>query len=440
MSQVPESNETGPSFHNLHYFDGFTLNIMSTQSTLFHFCMNQMIFTLNFNLSTIYLPFSKMYEDQVTYTSNSFKDDLLQHRQELFLRRQFADVTLVSDDMIPFQAHRSILGLSSQLLNSLFEVTNEPKQVLFLKGVSSTQLESILQYTYIGEISVKTDQVGDFSKVAAELGITNFLNNANALHQKAERKEDKDTKLDRKPIEKLDFLSSLEENSEFYEQKVNFKSLDFLDSADTTDSPDINATENFYDSEDIATETQDTIPDGIKSFFKEEALQLQPTEDVQTNLQENEEDTEKTEAVSGSNKDEGKNQLTEAQRKRKELYLQRKPEEPSECKVCARVFTTQRSMQRHHKSVHELYQVECEECGKKFGMKDTLNAHIKAVHRNFKYKCDICGIEKKTPKSIANHKNREHPLPTCETCNIRFNTVSEFNVHVQKEHIEKYCK
>ena len=419
--------------------DGFTLNIMSTQSTLFHFCMNQMNFTLNFNLSTIYLQFSKMYEDQVTYTSNSFKDDLLQHRQELFLRRQFADVTLVSDDMIPFQAHRSILGLSSQLLNSLFEVTNEPKQVLFLKGVSSTQLESILQYIYIGEISVKTDKVEDFSKVAAELGITNFLNtysNANALYQKAERKEDKDTKLDRKPIEKLDFLSSLEENSEFYEQKVNFKSLNFLDSADTTDSPDINATENFYDSEDIATETQDTIPDGIKLFYKEEALQLQPTDDVQTN----EEDTEKTEAVSGSNKDEGKNQLTEAQRKRKELYLQRKPEEPSECKVCARVFTTQRSMQRHHKSVHELYQVECEECGKKFGMKDTLNVHIKAVHRNFKYKCDICGIEKKTPKSIANHKNREHPLPTCETCNIRFNTVSEFNVHVQKEHIEKYCK
>ena len=420
--------------------DGFTLNIMSTQSTLFHFCMNQMNFTLNFNLSTIYLQFSKMYEDQVTYTSNSFKDDLLQHRQELFLRRQFADVTLVSDDMIPFRAHRSVLGLSSQLLNSLFEITNEPKQVLFLKGVSSTQLESILQYIYIGEISVKTDKVEDFSKVAAELGITSFLNaysNANAFHQKAERKEENDTKLDKKPIEKLDFLSSLEENSEFYEQKVNFKSLDFLDSADTTD---INATENFYDSEDIATETQDTIPDGIKSFFKEEALQLQPTEDVQTNLQENEEDTEKTEAVSGSNKDEGKNQLTEAQRKRKELYLQRKPEEPSECKVCAKVFTTQRSMQRHHKSVHELYQVECEECGKKFGMKDTLNAHIKAVHRNFKYKCDICGIEKKTPKSIANHKNREHPLPTCETCNIQFNTVSEFNVHVQKEHIEKYCK
>ena len=416
--------------------DGFTLNIMSTQSTLFHFCMNQMNFTLNFNLSTIYLQFSKMYEDQVTYTSNSFKDDLLQHRQELFLRRQFADVTLVSDDMIPFQAHRSILGLSSQLLNSLFEVTNEPKQVLFLKGVSSTQLESILQYIYIGEISLKTDKVEDFSKVAAELGITSFLNaysNANAFHQKAERKEENDTKLDKKPIEKLDFLSSLEENSEFYEQKVNFKSLDFLDSADTTD---INATENFYDSEDIATETQDTIPDGIKLFYKEEALQLQPTDDVQTN----EEDTEKTEAVSGSDKDEGKNQLTEAQRKRKELYLQRKPEEPSECKVCARVFTTQRSMQRHHKSVHELYQVECEECGKKFGMKDTLNAHIKAVHRNFKYKCDICGIEKKTPKSIANHKNREHPLPTCETCNIRFNTVSEFNVHVQKEHIEKYCK
>ena len=383
-----------------------------------------------------------MYEDQVTYSSNSFKDDLLQHRQELFLRRQFADVTLVSDDMVPSRAHRSILGLSSQLLNSLFEITNEPKQVLFLKGVSSTQLESILQYIYIGETSVKTDKVDDFSKVAAELGITSFLNAYNALHQKAERNEDKDTKIDRRPIEKLDFLSSLEENSEFYEERGNFKSLHFLDSAYTTDSPDINSAENFLDSEDIATVTKDshTIPDCVKSLFKEEALQLQPTEDVQTNLQENEEDTEKTEAVAGSNKDEVKNQLTEAQRKRKELYLQRKPEEPSECKVCAKVFTTQRSMQRHHKSVHELYQVECEECGKKFGMKDTLNSHIKAVHRNFKYKCDICGIERKTPKSIEDHKNREHPLPKCETCNIQFNKISEFNVHVQKEHIEKYCK
>ena len=87
-----------------------------------------------------------MSEDQVTYTSNSFKDDLLQHRQELFLRRQFADVTLVSDDMIPFQAHRSVLGLSSQLLNSLFEITNEPKQVLFLKGVSSIKVFILVKY------------------------------------------------------------------------------------------------------------------------------------------------------------------------------------------------------------------------------------------------------------------------------------------------------
>ena len=49
MSQVPDSNETGPSFNNLHGW----LHLKYHVNTLFHFCMNQMNFTSNF----YHLPF-----------------------------------------------------------------------------------------------------------------------------------------------------------------------------------------------------------------------------------------------------------------------------------------------------------------------------------------------------------------------------------------------
>ena len=124
-----------------------------------------------------------MYEDEVRYTWRSFENDSIQSRKEWFQRGQFADVTLVSDDMVPFPAHRIVLGSSSKLLNTLFEITNEPRQALFLKGVSGIHLESVLNFIYIGETSVTADQVEEFSKILRELGIEEFSNVHNPAHQ-----------------------------------------------------------------------------------------------------------------------------------------------------------------------------------------------------------------------------------------------------------------
>ena len=163
-----------------------------------------------------------MYDDVSTFHSNSFEDDLLQGRKELFQKRQYADVTLVSDDMVPFPAHRTVLGSSSKLLNSLFELTKEPSQVLFLKGVSTVQLQSVLEFIYIGETLIKVGQVDEFSKVANELGITKLisgnmpyqLSKGNKQVEKVkkldfsfnEREPEIGANLDQQQVEKLDFV------------------------------------------------------------------------------------------------------------------------------------------------------------------------------------------------------------------------------------------
>ena len=382
-----------------------------------------------------------MYEDQVRYTWRSFENDSIQSRKEWFQRGQFADVTLVSDDMVPFPAHRIVLGSSSKLLNTLFEITNEPRQALFLKGVSGIHLESVLNFIYIGETSVTADKVEEFSKILRELGIEEFSNVNNPAHQlqKATWKADISSDLKSNLVEKLDFLSPLEENSELNEEED--KNLDIQDynGACTTERSNVQTSSM----ENIDNKTEPDT-DNINSFFKETAMQLlhYPTEDADMNLQHKAQVTEDYEVTipSEETKLEGQKQLTEVQQKRRELYLRRKPEKPSECSVCARVFTTQRSMQRHHKIVHELHQVECEECGRKFSGRDSLKQHINSFHRKIKFKCDICGIELKDKGSIKKHKIREHPPPKCMSCNIEFKTLPDFNLHVQKEHIEKYCK
>ena len=391
-----------------------------------------------------------MYVDHITYNCNTFEDDLLKSRKELFLKRQFADVTLVSDDMVPFPAHRTVLSSSSMLLKSLFEVTNEPRQVLFLKGVSQIHLQSILKFIYLGETSVRADQVKDFSAAVNELGIDKLKIDDSNTEQTAERKQDT-----KKLVEKLDFLSPFEETSNFKDVKVDCKNLDFLETENSCEKdgdPSEESKEKNYTLEEDTDFKSEIIQnneseakfskndsDDINLFLKEASLQLfhSTTEDEEDKLQ------DKTENGDDS-ADGSKNDLTEAQRKRKELYLKRKPEEPSECSVCARVFTTQRSMQRHHKTVHELVNVgkyDCEECGKKLYNKQTLQSHIDAVHRKiFKFKCDICGKSSSLKSSLRRHKEKHHPLPKCDSCNVKFKTDSEFNMHLQKEHIEKYCR
>ena len=218
-----------------------------------------------------------MYEDVLKFHSNSFEDDLLQGRKELFQKRQYADVTLVSDDMVPFPAHRTVLGSSSKLLNSLFELTKEPSQVLFLKGVSTVQLQSVLKFIYIGETSVKMDQVEEFSKVANELGITKLIS-GNMPNQQGnkqvekvgkpdfsfpERKPEIGANLDQQQVEKLDFLSPLDETL-----------------ASIEDSDVLLDNNSAVNNENVDREHSSQESGDINSFFKKAALQFfhYPTE------------------------------------------------------------------------------------------------------------------------------------------------------------------
>ena len=83
----------------------------------------------------------------------------------------FSDVTLVSNDGVKFSAHMLILSASSNLLRTILTQHKSPHPLLFLRGISTDHLRSILDFVYRGEVNVFTEGVEEFLKIAKELEI-----------------------------------------------------------------------------------------------------------------------------------------------------------------------------------------------------------------------------------------------------------------------------
>ena len=90
--------------------------------------------------------FSLQWNDFQTNVSKSF--NVLRKEEEFF------DVTLVSDDEQHIQAHKLILSASSELFKNILTKSNHSNPLIFLSGVTSTELNRIMDYIYQGEVQL----------------------------------------------------------------------------------------------------------------------------------------------------------------------------------------------------------------------------------------------------------------------------------------------
>ena len=372
-----------------------------------------------------------MKKEQYSFKWNSIQSDVWDARQELFIGKKYADVTLVSDDLVKFPAHKTVLGSASPVFASLLELTTEQCPVMFLKGVSQIQLEAMLKFVYIGEASISKDQVQEFYKISSDLGIKGLLEEE--IYE--ERHEDK-------PIEKLEFLSYGNTSVEPEKEASTHNSLSFLSESIVEDT---NKFSLDLDSEELSDEAEETVSistneNDISEHQMSEDLEIGSFEEGHNDAEVQTRVIEDTENEVFNTKKADLQVSVETKANSKTTIKRKKVEEPSECSICAKVFTTQRSMQRHHKVVHELVQVECKDCGKRYGSRDHLNVHVKRDHLKIRFPCDLCDKKCNDKTTLNHHKKRHHPPPNCDFCNIQFNDTVEFSEHVQKEHLEKYCK
>ena len=102
---------------------------------------------------------------------NDFQTNVLRSFSSLRRDTALCDVTLVTDDHKMVRAHKIVLSTCSEFFKTVFQnpLSNSNQLMLYLSDLSSTDLDTILDYIYLGEAQI-------FQK-----GLDNFLTNAQKL-------------------------------------------------------------------------------------------------------------------------------------------------------------------------------------------------------------------------------------------------------------------
>ena len=89
---------------------------------------------------------------------------------------KFTDVTLVSDEMIEFKVHKSVLGASSSVMKKILLENPHEHPFIYLNGVKEQTVHNFLQLVYFGEATLSfhlyEDNIENFLKTVEEFKLT----------------------------------------------------------------------------------------------------------------------------------------------------------------------------------------------------------------------------------------------------------------------------
>ena len=108
---------------------------------------------------------------------NDFKDNICATFGSLREDKDFADVTLACEDGQQVEAHKVILAGSSPFFQKLLKRNHHPHPLIFMRNVSSENLEAIVDFLYFGEANVLEQTLESFLAVAEELKVKGLTQN-----------------------------------------------------------------------------------------------------------------------------------------------------------------------------------------------------------------------------------------------------------------------
>ena len=107
---------------------------------------------------------------------NDFQSKVSRNFSLLRSEEEFFDVSLVSDDQKMMSAHKLVLSASSPYFKHILTNNKHSHPLLCLDGVSSGELQFVLDYIYHGEVQIHQEQLDRFLEVAQRLKLEGLTN------------------------------------------------------------------------------------------------------------------------------------------------------------------------------------------------------------------------------------------------------------------------
>jgi len=112
----------------------------------------------------------KMGTEKFCLRWNDFESNISSAFRELRDDKDFFDITLACEDE-QIQAHKIILSACSPFFRNILRRNIHHHPLLYLKGVKYTDLQSVLNFMYHGEVNVAQEELNSFLAVAEDLRV-----------------------------------------------------------------------------------------------------------------------------------------------------------------------------------------------------------------------------------------------------------------------------
>ena len=117
-----------------------------------------------------------MHQEKYSLTWHTYSDHLKSMMKELMMNEDFSDVTLVTEDKKQIKANISILSACSPIFREVLKKEKNSSTIMFLRGIQYSEIESILQFIYLGEATFYEERMDEFLAVAKSLEIKELCN------------------------------------------------------------------------------------------------------------------------------------------------------------------------------------------------------------------------------------------------------------------------
>jgi len=117
---------------------------------------------------------------------NDFEANISGAFKELREDKDFFDVTLACDED-QINAHKVILSACSPFFRNILRRNPHQHPLLYMKGVSFSNLQSVLNFMYHGEVNVAQDDLNNFLAVAEDLRIKGLTQNTQGSSSSSSR-------------------------------------------------------------------------------------------------------------------------------------------------------------------------------------------------------------------------------------------------------------
>ena len=289
------------------------------------------------------------HQEKYTLHWHSYSDHLRDTLKEMMTSSEFADVTLVTDDKQQIRAHRNILSACSPVFKNILQInSNNTFPVIYLRGIKYSEMESIMQFIYLGEARFYEERMNELIKVSKDLEIKDLSTDMEINDQAEDNYED----------------NTLPENND----------------ADVGDNP-----AQTFDQKEIETVAvaRPIIRKNaaIKKFSRADGGKYACNQcDYQ--------------AAYPSN-------LTR--------HIQSKHEGVKyACKQCDYQATLPTSMTIHIKSKHEGVKYGCNQCDYQAMSHSNLKIHIQSKHEGVKFACNQCDYQATQQSNLTTHVKKKH--------------------------------